>query len=297
MRKSELLEKLQEFTKENSSVKVQLVTKNKKIYTFMNAQLNNPLQEEIFELISENMIKMARLNELVNFDPVSKEDYTMEILTTRDVNEYNDFVTSRTNQDNYINTIDDFNDKVGFYVTEFNNGQSNIKIFRRYSKSKSLSKGILFKCFNNILDKIEDTIFQIDESIDFICINDTNIIIFNRYSFELITGYKTNYKENLEKALIEIRSSNLINNIDQFCEDCKDSIKIAKRFTKAMANSSIELILSNLGEVEPAIREAELPIRFIENKFEYEGKENLHDLVKLLSDEYAKTLIGKRITC
>lgn len=297
MRKSELLDKLQEFTKENSSVKVQLATKNKNIYKFMNAELSNALQKNVFDLINENMINIVRLNELVNFDPISKEDYTMEFLKTSDVNEYNDFINSRRNQDNYINTIDDFQDKIGFYVTELDNGQSNIKVFRRYSKSKSLSKGILFKCINNILDKIEEAIFQIDESIDFISIDDSNLIIFNRYSFELITGYKTNYKENLEKALMEIKESNLINNIEQFCEDCKDSIKIAKRFTKAMANSSIELILSNLGEVEPAIREAELPIRFIDNKFEYEGKENLHDLVKLLSDEYAKTLIGKRITC
>lgn len=296
MNKVELLNKLQEFTNENTSVKVQLVTKKRNIYTFMDAELNDTVQKEVFDLINTNMTNMARLNELVQFDPVSKEDYTMEILTINDVEEYNVFINSRENQHHYINDIDDFNDKIGFYVTEFINGESNIKIFRRYSKSKSLSKGILFKCINNILDKIEDTIFQIDESIDFISVNDTNIIIFNRYSFELITGYKTNYKENLDKALIEIRASNLINNIDQFCEDCKDSIKIAKRFTKAMANSSIELILNNLGEVEPAIREAELPIRFIDNKFEYEGKENLHDLVKLLSDEYAKTLIGQRIT-
>lgn len=297
MRKSELLDKLQEFTKENSSVKLQLATKNKNIYKFMNAELSNALQKNIFDLINENMINIVRLNELVNFDPISKEDYTMEFLITSDVNEYNDFINSRRDQDNYINTIDDFQEKIGFYVTELDNGQSNIKVFRRYSKSKSLSKGILFKCINNTLDKIEDAIFQIDESIDFISIDDSNLVIFNRYSFELITGYKTNYKENLEKALMEIKESNLINNIEQFCEDCKDSIKIAKRFTKAMANSSIELILSNLGEIEPAIREAELPIRFIDNKFEYEGKENLHDLVKLLSDEYAKTLIGKRITC
>ena len=63
-----------------------------------------------------------------------------------------------------------------------------------------------------------------------------------------------------------------------------------------MANSSIGLILANLNDVEPAIKDADLPIKFINNKFEYEGKENLHDLVKLLSDEFAKTLIGKRIT-
>ena len=296
MNKQELLEKLQQFTKENSSVQVQLVVKDDKLYRFMNASIENPVQKDIFNLINKNMISIIRLNDLVNFDPVSKDDDTIEFISVSDVDGYKSFKKNRDSQVNYVSTIKDFNNKIGFYVTEFNNGQSNVKIFRRYSKNKSLSKGMIFRCIDNTLSKIKDIIFQIDESIDFICLDDTNLIVFNRYSFELITGYRSNYIENLNKALEEIKNSNLINNIEKFCEDCKDSIKVAKKFTKAMANNSISLIASNLDAIEPAIIEADLSVRFIDNKFEYEGRENLHDLVKLLSDDYAKTLIGKRIT-
>ncbi|MGL5692886.1 MAG: Kiwa anti-phage protein KwaB-like domain-containing protein [Peptostreptococcaceae bacterium] len=297
MNKEQLWSKVNEFNEENSSVRLQIVHKNKdkNFYKFMDTDIKNKVQKEIFKLVNNSMKSTIRLNELVNFDPISKEDDTIEVIKVDKVSGYKDFKNNRGNTHNYVTGIRDF-DTIGFYVLEFNNGESNIKVFRRYSKTKSLSRGIFFTAIDKTLDKIKDTIFQVDEAIDFICINDETIIVFNRYSFELITGYRTNYVENLEKALQEIKESNLINNIDRFCDDCKDSIKIAKRFTKAMANSSISLILANLNDVEPAIKEADLPIKFINNKFEYEGKENLHDLVKLLSDEFAKTLIGKRIT-
>ena len=214
MNKEQLWSKVNEFNEENSSVRLQIVhkNKNKNFYKFMDTDIKNKVQKEIFKLVNNSMRNTIRLNELVNFDPISKEDDTIEVIKVDKVSGYKEFKNNRENIHNYV------------------------------------------------------------------------------------TGYRTNYVENLEKALQEIKESNLINNIDRFCDDCKDSIKIAKRFTKAMANSSIGLILANLNDVEPAIKDADLPIKFINNKFEYEGKENLHDLVKLLSDEFAKTLIGKRIT-
>ncbi|CEK35415.1 hypothetical protein UMC2_23711 [[Clostridium] sordellii] len=294
MDNKDLIGIINEISEDNFSIKLQLVYKNKNNYNFLDSNIKNTVQKEIVKLLKTSILSIIKGNELVDFDPISREDETIEKISVNDVKGYEEFKLCRQKSINYAERFKDLK-TVSFYVLELNNGEKNIKIFRRYSKNKTLSKGILFKSFDKTFDKIKENIFQVDENVDFISIDDNYIIIFNRYSFELITGYRTNYTENLKKALEEIRDSNLVDNVEQFCEDCKNSIKIAKRFTKAMKDSSIRLILENLEDVEKAIKEAELSLTFRENKVIYEGKEQLHDLVKLLSDEFAKTLIGKRI--
>ena len=138
--------------------------------------------------------------------------------------------------------------------------------------------------------------FQIDNLIDFILIGDVNFVIMNRYSFEIITNYKDNYTKNLDNALKDIEQSQIIDNIEQFKEDCRESIKIAKQFTKAMQENSINFVLNHKEKFSAAIKEAQLPINFQNDKFIYDNKEQLSILVALLSDKYAKTLIGERIT-
>jgi hypothetical protein len=295
MNKNELLIKINEFTKENCSIGLKLGHKENKNYSFIETQVDNPVQKEIFNLLKTSIVEIVKENDLVNFDVVGKQDGTIELINVIDVEGYNIFLKDKNNSDNFTQNFNELGE-INFYLLEIENQTDNIKVFRRYSKAKSLSKGILLRSVSSKLCKIEENIFQVDNIVDFIVINDKEIIVFNRYSFEVITNYKDNYMENLDVALSEIENSKLINNMDQFKEDCKNSLRIAKQFTKAMQESSISLILNNLGAVADAIKEAELPIEFINNKFQYESKEQLSILVALLSDKYAKTLIGKRIT-
>lgn len=295
MNKDELLNKINEFTKENSTTGLLLGHKVSKNYNFIETQVDNTVQEEIFKLLTESIIHVVADNELVCFDVVGKQDGTLEIINAVDVEGYNIFVNDKNNIDNFTQSFEQLGE-INFYLLEIQNQNDNIKVFRRYSKSKSLNKGMILKSLFNKLSKIEESIFQVDNIVDFIVINDTEIVVFNRYAFENITNYKDNYMVNLDVALLEIETSELINNIDKFKEDCGSSLRIAKQFTKAMQASSISLILSNLGSVAEAIRLADLPIEFVNNKFQYESKEHLSILVALLSDRYAKTLIGKRIT-
>ncbi|NFK66475.1 DUF4868 domain-containing protein [Clostridium botulinum] len=295
MNKDKLIGKIGEFTKENSTLSLQLGHKENKDYFFLQAGIDDKVQKTIFKLLKDEILSIIRNNELVEFDAVGKQDDTIEKINVSDVDGYLILKNERNDNTNFAENLKILKE-INFYLLEIINENSNIKIFRRYSKSKSLSKGIILKALESNFDRIKENIFQIDNIVDFIVINDEIIVVFNRYAFEIITNYKDNYIENLESALNKISSSNLINNMDQFKEDCKNSMRIAKQFTKAMQESSISLILSNLEHVGDAIREAELPIEFINNKFQYESREQLSILVALLSDRYAKTLIGNRIT-
>lgn len=295
MNKNEIVNKIKQFSTENSSVTLKLGHKNNKNYFFIEAGIDNLVQKQLFQLLHNSILKIMNINDLVEFNVVGHQDDTVELIKANDVEGYSVLIKDMENRDNLAEDIVDLGE-INFYLLELNRGNENIKIFRRYSKTKSLSKGILFKSISSKLSKINGNIFQVDNIIDFIVLNDTQIIIFNRYSFEVITNYRDNYIENLSKALDEINNSKLINNIEKFEEDCKSSIRIAKQFTKAMQENSINLILNNPEAIKEAIEEADLPIDFTNNKFQYESREQLSILVALLSDKYAKTLICKRIT-
>ncbi|WP_461206943.1 Kiwa anti-phage protein KwaB-like domain-containing protein [Clostridium sp. DL1XJH146] len=295
MNKNELLQALNGFTEQNSDVKLFLGHKSRRFYSFLESELGDAVQNEIYRLLKPTIDNIIRINDLVEFDAVGKKDGTVEFIGATIVDGYTTLRNSKEDLNNLAQNFDELRE-INFYLSEISNGTDNIKIFRRYSKSKSLSKGIRLRILNNQLRKIDENIFQIDNIIDFIVVNDDIIIVFNRYSFEVITNYKDNYMENLGLALEEISRSNLINNIEDFKEDCQNSLRIAKQFTRAMRDSSISLILENLDRVSEAIREAELPIEFVNNKFQYESKEQLSILVALLSDSYAKTIIGNRLT-
>ncbi|WP_066895642.1 Kiwa anti-phage protein KwaB-like domain-containing protein [Clostridium nigeriense] len=295
MNKIELISKMNSFTGERISVGMELINKSNKNYSFLKCNIDDEVQKDIFNLLKSSIMSIINGNELIEFNPIGKADCTIEKLKVPDVEGLVNIINMRRDKSNFTTSFEDLRE-INAYILEVKMGDENLKIFRRYSKSKSLSKGMFLKVFSEQFTKLKENIFQIDNIVDFIVINDELIIIFNRYAFEVITNYKDNYFLNLDTALEEISRSNLINNIEQFEEDCKESTKIAKQFTKAMQDNSINLILENIQEVSDAIREAELPIEFINNKFQYESKEQLSILVALLSDKYAKTLIGKRIT-
>lgn len=295
MDKSQLINKLNMFNNSECSVGLQLINKNGMNYCFLQSSIDDDTQSEIFKILMESTLDIVKKNELAEFNSVGKEDLTIEKINVSDVEGLKKIIDMRKDNNNFTQNIKELGD-INAYLLEVRNGQENLKIFRRYSKSKSLSKGVLLQVVTKQFTKLNENIFQIDNIIDFIAINDEVAIVFNRYPFELITNYKDNYFVNLNRALIEISESNLINNMEQFAEDCKESTKIAKQFTKAMQDNSINLILANIDEVALAISEVGLPIDFIDNKFQYESKEQLSILVALLSDKYAKTLIGKRIT-
>ncbi len=287
----EILEKINEITSD-CSCKMNLVHKNRTQYSFYPTPLEDGIQEGLKGFITSSLMDILDNNSLEPFNLTGKPDYTIEYIAVEDVANYVDLNNCYNNPENEIDSLDIETINAYLIHLESSDGQSNLKIFRRYSKSKSLSKGFRLIRKNNIFDKLVDNIFIVDDNIDFIVLNDETIIIINRYAFEIITNYKDNYLESLNNALQEIENSNLIGNIELFKEHCRNSMRIAKQFTRAMNNNSISMIKNNPQKVSQAIIDAQLPITFENNQFVYDSKEQLAFLVALLSDEYARTLIG-----
>lgn len=184
-----------------------------------------------------------------------------------------------------------------FYMIEIEDSVNNIKLFRRYTNAKTLrKKATPYSLVNNSLNKTKDELFFIDNVIDMAILNNKHVLIFNRYSFEIITNYKDNYIDNLNKALDIIKESNLIENFEAFKEDCVDSVLIAKKFTNIMKKDNLTTIKNNLPKVPVAIAKADIPIMFRNNKLVYRNKSEIYYIIDILSDGFAETLIGSKIT-
>lgn len=294
MNTQEILQKINQ-TKNDCTISMKLINKQGNQYSFFDTNLSNDIQKELKEFILPRITTIINENSLEPFNPTGKKDETIEFIKVQEVTTFSDFLDCYDDTTNFVEKISKLETINSYLIHIIGANGNDLKIFRKYSKTKSLSQGLRYKLTDHTFDRLKDQIFIIDETIDFIVINDEDIIVMNRYAFEIITNYRDNYTETLNTALDLIQQSELIDNFEQFKEDCCNSMRIAKQFTRAMKQNSIAIINDNPDLVSQAIVEAELPIAFINNKFQYESREQLSILVALLSDEYAKTLITKKI--
>lgn len=296
MNKEQLEQYMRDFNIEDCTLSFVLGHKKRNGYNFKPMGIHNDLQPEVLNMLLNNTNIMINNCDIKEFNSLVKEDNVLEYLVAGEVEGYRKLTEDLGNNENTVANLEELGDVNFYFIQVADHERHNIKIFRKYSKSKTLSKGIICRLLDNTFNKINASIIQIEENVDFIVIDDAHIFIVNRYSFETITNYRDKYIESLGLALDKIEEADLIENFDEFKEDCQSSIKIAKQFNEAMKKNSIDLIQNNTDLVVSVIRDNNLPIDFIENKFIYEGKEHLGVLVALLSDRYVKTLIGKQLS-
>ena len=288
-------------TEENmntSNKKLYLVDKLKNNhYYFNNPSLNNELSKTIIERNIGLLECILRDKLIIEFDPIMTKDDSIDCLFANSVNGYrimkDDFsIESNINRNMKEMKIEDLT----FYITEISKDDKSIKFLRRYTNAKTLKKKSLpFKLINNSLENMNDELFFIDNNIDSVIINDQYVLVLNRYSFEIIFNYKENYKTNLQKALELIEKAELIENFEQFKEDCTEGVLIAKKFTKIMKEDNITTIKKNISRVPAAIEKADIPIEFKGGKIIYNDKTEIYFLPEILSDGFAETLIGKKV--
>ena len=80
-----------------------------------------------------------------------------------------------------------------------------------------------------------------------------------------------------------------------FAEDCKNDVRIMKRFTNIMTKERLPLFFDNYERVPEIVTELEIDIDFDENgKMIYRERSQLFHIINLLSDSYFKSLIAHR---
>lgn len=263
-------------------------------YITHNPSVSEEVQNELFNTIFPYIDKQLNTLKLVDYNPLGVLDGELESISTEEIPLFQYFLNS-ISEDNINREMDSLKiEKIDFYCIEISYNGKTVYMFRQFQKLKKLRQGFLTRIVDNELNVIENDFLGIDELIDIIAF-DGKIYLFNHISLERVFNYKDEFLKKTNEALGEILTKNVISNIEQFADDCRNDIRIMKRFTNIMTKERLPLFFDNYDRVPEIVAELELDLDFDEDgKIIYKERSQFFHIINLLSDAYFKSLLAQR---
>lgn len=138
-------------------------------------------------------------------------------------------------------------------------GASSIFLFRKYSKTKELSRSkrlvTLFQ--GGTFDQINEPIFIFDDMIDAAWV-DGHMIIFRKDNYQALFGYFTEVLKHAQATIDTIKSTIPIDNADQFEKDCKGNTLILIKLRSISGRTYLTTL--TIDNLEAIINARGLPI-------------------------------------
>ena len=256
--------------------------------------ISEAVQTELFNTIFPYVDKQLDSLKLVDYNPLGVLDGELESISTEEIPLFQDFLNSIT-EENINKEMNSLRiEKIDFYCIEISYDGKTVYMFRQFQKLKKLRQGFLTRIIDNELNVIDNDFLGIDELIDMI-VFEGKIYLFNHISLERVFSYRDEFLKKTNEALGEILTKNVISNIEQFADDCRNDIRIMKRFTNIMTKERLPLFFDNYDKVPEIVAELELDLDFDEEgKIIYKERSQLFHIINLLSDAYFKSLLAQR---
>lgn len=263
-------------------------------YITHNPSISGAVQTELFNTIFPYVDKQLDSLKLVDYNPLGVLDGELESISTEEIPLFQDFLNSIT-EENINKEMNSLRiEKIDFYCIEISYDGKTVYMFRQFQKLKKLRQGFLTRIIDNELNVIDNDFLGIDELIDMI-VFEGKIYLFNHISLERVFSYRDEFLKKTNEALGEILTKNVISNIEQFTDDCRNDIRIMKRFTNIMTKERLPLFFDNYDKVPEIVAELELDLDFDEEgKIIYKERSQLFHIINLLSDAYFKSLLAQR---
>lgn len=263
-------------------------------YITHNPSISEAVQAELFNTIFPYVNKQLGSLKLVDYNPLGVLDGELESISTEEIPLFQGFLNSIT-EENINKEMNSLRiEKIDFYCIEISYDGKTVYMFRQFQKLKKLRQGFLTRIIDNELNVIDNDFLGIDELIDMIVFEGA-IYLFNHISLERVFSYKDEFLKKTNEALGEILTKNVISNIEQFADDCRNDIRIMKRFTNIMTKERLPLFFDNYDKVPEIVAELELDLDFDEEgKIIYRERSQLFHIINLLSDAYFKSLLAQR---
>lgn len=263
-------------------------------YITHSPSVSEAVQAELFNTIFPYIDKQLNSLKLVDYNPLGVLDGELESISTEEIPLFQDFLNSIT-EENINKEMSSLRiEKIDFYCIEISYDGKTVYMFRQFQKLKKLRQGFLTRIIDNELNVMENDFLGIDELIDMI-VFEGKIYLLNHISLERVFSYRDEFLKKTNEALGEILTKNVISNIEQFADDCRNDIRIMKRFTNIMTKERLPLFFDNYDKVPEIVAELELDLDFDEEgKIIYKERSQLFHIINLLSDSYFKSLLAQR---
>lgn len=175
----------------------------------------------------------------------------------------------------------------GFIFTLQNNKKFTVirKVFSyNYLKNKKI-----WHYKDSRLDFIEKDIFALDSKVDCFLYDDF-IYILSKHNFETLFSYKSHYLEKANTSLDSIENSDIIENFEEFKEDCIARSTITRKLAELSKNEDIKLFINKIKTspevINNTIQKYNLDIKIENNKIIYEDVSSLSEIINLISENY-----------
>lgn len=232
-------------------------------YITHSPSISEAVQTELCNTIFPYIDKQLNSLKLVDYNPLGVLDGELESISTEEIPLFQDFLNSIT-EENINKEMSSLRiEKIDFYCIEISHDGKTVYMFRQFQKLKKLRQGFLTRIIDNELNVIENDFLGIDELIDMIAF-EGNIYLFNHISLERVFSYRDEFLIKTNEALGEILTKNVISNIEQFADDCRNDIRVMKRFTNIMTKERLPLFFDNYDKVPEIVAELELDLDFDE---------------------------------
>ena len=273
-------------------------SRTKSGYTTYAPNVKPNVKDHLIDLLKETITVRMNQEEL-QFNPSSYITDTVMTCNIEYVNSYGLVMESFKNPDNVDTSIRP--QDLTFYCLEIKYSGTNefCRLYRRVTKFKKLSsKGILAFFSGDMLTSLEQDILGIDGFVDVIEFGG-KFYILNHIALERIFGLEDKFSDNATKALSLLKEKDVISNFDQFYDDCMNDKRCNKILSKLYEEEKIITSLDkNFENVAKVIELFELEVQVTNDdapKVIYEGKEQIMDILRIISDAYYRSILGENL--
>lgn len=163
---------------------------------------------------------------------------------------------------------------------------NKITLMKKFSYPKKLLSNSILNIKKYPLEQVKEDIFSIDSRVDFFEI-DGNVYILNNNSFEVIFSLESQYKEQINNTINILEDADILENLEEFKEDCLKTKPKTKKLLKLLNNNNFNAFKNRRNLVEEVIKTHDLDVELSpEGKIVYSKKETVNEILNLLGDNY-----------
>lgn len=247
---------------------------------------NVPITEEIILGIKNSLlhdvIEKITGKTITDFNPTNSEIGTLEVLPTNNINNFQSIYSSISAT--FPENIDelDFNSIWGYcFIINDDTPGNEILLFKKHSHPKLLDRGWLLSLVNGAYNILEDKIVTIDSDVDALSFGG-NTYVLNKYKFEKFFNFSNAYQEVVNRSISSLQQLEVIENFDEFAQQCLISDTLTRRLVKIIDESRFQTLQSCLTNVPQVINDFALNVRFANNKIVFDDTSTITDIITLI---------------
>lgn len=286
--------------------RIYFTQKNRHGYSSYSPVVDTNLMVEIIAIVRNDLSRYLEVSE-VDYNPIGCKDDTFETCSTSYIGKFSE-ITDSFNEDIVCRELtgDNVDADYNFYCikikAEIETESHTIYVFRRLTRFKRFETGFLGYIAGNHFVKMKESLIGIDSHVDLLVYNNT-ILILQHIALERIFDIFDEFIRKAKITLSTIEKTNAIKNFAAFQEDCLNDKRVTRILTKmSSTEASISEVFSDFDKIEKVISIFDLNIKIdeIEDKgvktkqLDYDGKENILDVVRIIGDSYYQSLIRNR---